>query len=57
LTVNSYYEAMMKHEVLLLDMHRIRAGSELEQLRKLDRLQRSVQAIRARLRLGPVAFE
>ena len=55
--MNTYYEAMLKHEVMLLDVHRIRAGSELEQLRKLERLQRSVQAIRARLRLGPVAFE
>ena len=53
----SYEEARLKHELLLLDAYHIQAGVELEQLRKLDRLQRSVQAIRARLRLAPAAFE
>jgi hypothetical protein len=48
---------MLKHDLLLADVHRIQAGVELEQVRKLERLQRSVQAIRARLRLGPAAFE
>jgi hypothetical protein len=46
-----YDEARLKHRVLMAHRHEIEQRAEWEQLCRLERLQKSIQVVRARLGL------
>jgi hypothetical protein len=52
-----YDEARLKHRVLLADIHRLEAAAEWEQVRKMERLERSLRIVRARPGLKPIPAE
>ena len=47
-------EARVKYAALLGDTHRIQQRAEWDQLRRLERLQRTIRVVQARLGLRPV---
>lgn len=49
----NYDEARIKHQVLLAQIQRLDVAVEWEQIRRMERLQNSLQVVRARLGLRP----